>query len=424
MKRAVLPLSLLLVLPLSAAPKPGDWPAWRGPSANGSVEVGTFPARWTPDQVAWKAPLPAMGVSTPIVGADGIYLSTPADGQDAVLALDRTGKQRWLTRLGPESPARYKTLASGSNASPVTDGEAIFARFRSGRLAALNLDGTVRWQFSLEERYGQERIFWDSGSSPVVTDDALIISRIHAGDSFIAGFDKQTGEEKWLEKRSYPCPNENDNGYATPVLFEHQGQPALLIWAADQLTAHSARDGRLLWSCGGFNPAGTPNWPPIASPVIRDNVVVVPVGRDDRANQARLHAVRLGGAGDVTGTHRVWQRDDLGVFCSSPVEYRGRIYLLRHRGGVVCVDPATGNTLWADAFPRASSSFYSSPIVANGILYAAREDGTVFTARVDERFELLGENAMGERVIASPIPMGDGVLIRSDRTLFYIAGKK
>jgi outer membrane protein assembly factor BamB len=158
--------------------------------------------------------------------------------------------------------------------------------------------------------------------------------------------------------------------------------------------------------------------------VIRDNVVVVPVGRDDRANQARLHAVRLGGAGDVTGTHRVWQRDDLGVFCSSPVEYRGRIYLLRHRGGVVCVDPATGNTLWADAFPRASSSFYSSPIVANGILYAAREDGTVFTARVDERFELLGENAMGERVIASPIPMGDGVLIRSDRTLFYIAGKK
>src|SRR5207247_2145936 len=141
-----------------------------------------------------------------------------------------------------------------------------------------------------------------------------------------------------------------------------------------------AADGSLLWECGGFNPAGTQNWPAIATPVIYNGIAVVPVGRDDR-NQARMQGIRITGAGDVSATNRAWQRDDTGVFCSTPVEYNGRIYLLRHRGGVVCLDPATGKTVWEDAFPRASSSFYSSPVIAHGVLYAAREDGVVLAAR-------------------------------------------
>src|SRR5205085_2123746 len=142
------------------------------------------------------------------------------------------------------------------------------------------------------------------------------------------------------------------------------GRPALLIWGADHLTAHSAADGALLWSCGGFNPGGTANWPAIATPVIAGGMAVVPVGRDDRPGQARLHGIRLDGTGDVTATHRAWQRDDVGVFCCTPVAFGGRVFLLRHRGGVACLDPATGKTIWADAFPRSSASFYASPVVA------------------------------------------------------------
>ena len=111
------------------------------------------------------------------------------------------------------------------------------------------------------------------------------------------------------------------------------------------------------------------------------------------------------------------------MFCCTPVEYKGRTFLLRHRGGVVCVDPATGKTIWADAFPRSSSSFYASPVIANGILYAAREDGVVFAARVEDQFELLSENPMGERVVASPVPANNGLLIRGDKHLFYIRAK-
>lgn len=426
MKLRALCLPVLLAVPITAtfaAPKGGDWPAWRGPAANGSATTGEFPTRWTPEAAAWKVLLPGNGVSTPIAYRNRVFLTTPVEGEDAVLALDENGKQLWLTRLGAGSPARHRTLASSCNASPVTDGKGIYARFRSGRVAALEMNGRVRWELNLEERYGPEKLYWDSGSSPVLTENHVIVSRIHNGESWVAGFDKKTGEQRWLQKRNYPAPAENDNGYATPVFFRHGGRAAFLLWGADRLTAHSAADGTLLWSCEGFNPRGMRNWPAIATPVISRGVVVVPVGRDDRAGQARVHGVRLDGSGDVSASQQVWQREDVGVFCCTPVEYQGRVYLLRHRGGVVCLDPATGKTLWEDAFPRSSASFYASPVIANGILYAAREDGTVFAARVTDRFEMLSENPMGERIVASPIPGRDCLLLRGEKHLFCIRAR-
>src|SRR5262249_40600767 len=147
----------------------------------------------------------------------------------------------------------------------------------------------------------------------------------------------------------------------------------------------------------------------IASPVVSGQVAVIPVGRDDRNGQARVHGIRLDGNGDVTATHRAWKRDDVGVFVTTPAAHQGRIYLLRHRGEVVCLDPKTGASIWAESLPRGTASFYASPVVANGLLYAAREDGVVFTARVGEHFELLSECPMGERIVASPA-VADGRL--------------
>jgi outer membrane protein assembly factor BamB len=416
----ILAVALLLLAPLPPL-RAADWPAWRGPSATGSIPSGSIPTRWTADSAAWKIALPGKGVSTPVVWRDRIYLTTPAGGQDGVLALDAAGKQLWLTKLGAESRPRHKTLASSCNASPVTDGTGLFVRFRSGRLAALELDGRIRWQINLDERFGPEQLFWDTGSSPVVTARDVIVARMHHGDSWVAGFDKATGELRWQQKRNYETPSENDNGYTTPVFFDCQGRPAFLVWGAEHLTAHDAVSGKLLWSCGGFNPRAIINWPAIATPVIHAGIAIVPVGRDDRQGQARLHGIRLDGAGDVTATHRAWQRDDLGVFCCAPAEYQGRVYLLRNRGGVVCLDPATGKTLWDAALPAGKAAYYASPLVVNGILVAAREDGTVFTARVGERFELLGENPLGERIVASPVPLGDRLLLRGDKHLFCIA---
>jgi outer membrane protein assembly factor BamB len=349
-----------------------------------------------------------------------VYLTTPAAGQDAVLALDATGKQLWLAKLGQASPPKHQTLGSSCNASPVTDGKGVFAQFRSERLVALEFDGHLRWQVDLKEKFGPDNLVWDQASSPVLTAEHVIVARMHHGDSWVAGFDKASGALRWQQKRNYDTPDENDNGYSTPLFFDYQGKPAFLLWGAEHLTAHAVADGALLWSCGGFNPRQSPNWPAIASPVVSGSIAIVPVGRDDRPGQARIYGVRIDAAADATATRIAWQRDDVGVFCCSPAEYNGRSYLLRNRGGVVCLDPATGKTIWADALPSGTAGYYSSPVIANGILYAAREDGVVFTVRIGEKFELLSANPLGERILASPGLANDCLFLRGDKHLFCI----
>ena len=160
-------------------------------------------------------------------------------------------------------------------------------------------------------------------------------------------------------------------------------------------------------------------WASVANPVVVGDVAVVPTGRNDR-NQPRLHGIRLGGSGDVTETHRVWKREDTGPFVPTPVEYQGKVYLLRDRGEVECIDPKTGKTVWSDALPKERNNYYSSPLIAGGNFYAIREDGVAFVARVGDKFELLSENAMGERVIASPVALANRLFIRGEKHLFCI----
>jgi outer membrane protein assembly factor BamB len=133
-----------------------------------------------------------------------------------------------------------------------------------------------------------------------------------------------------------------------------------------------------------------------------------------------LHGIRLGGTGDVTKTHRAWQREDAGTFVPTPAVYKGSVYLLQDQGQLECLDPVTGKTVWRQAFPKGRVNFYSSPTIAGGKLYAAREDGVIFVAQIEGKFELLAENHMQEMVIASPVPVENRLLIRGERNLFCV----
>lgn len=399
-----------------------DWPNWRGPNFNGSIASGQFPAKWSDQNIAWKIRLPGKGTSVPIVHKDRIYITTPLDGEDAVIAYDFAGKELWKTKLGPASAPKHRSLASSSNASPVTDGKHVFAYFKSGTLTALDLEGKVVWKDNLVEKYGRENLFWDTGTSPTVNDKHLIVARMHSGESWLAAFDKATGKLAWKEGRNFQVPNENDNGYTTPLFANIGNKPAIILWGADHLTAHDAATGKTMWAVGEFNPKATGFWPGIATPVIVDDIAILPVGRDDR-NQANIAAVKLApGSGDVTKTHRLWTREDTGIFVPTPAAHKGRVYLLRNRGEIVCLDPKTGKTLFTFQLPEHRTPYYASPTIANGILYAAREDGAVFTAKIhDDKLELTSENNLGERLIATPVPFGDNrILFRGDNHLFCI----
>jgi len=400
-----------------------DWRSWRGPLGNGSVERGTYPVKFGADKYLWRTELPGKGCSTPILLNGMIYLTAPANGNDALLCYDLDGIEKWRAVFGRENAGKHRN-GSGSNASPVADGTSVFVYFKSGTLAAVDLDGKVRWKTDLVERFGKDTLFWDHGTSPVLTEKHVIMARMHQGESWLAAFDKLTGEMAWKVARNFSTPTECDHGYTTPLVIQHQGNESILVWGAEHLTIHNATDGQVSWSCGNFNPDANKLWPAIATPVIVGDMVVIAYGRNDRGTP-RLHGIRLTGSGDVTKTNHVWMRDDVGTFVPTPVAYKGRVILVRDRGEVASIDPATGKTVWEGAFPRHRANYYASPLIAADKLYAPREDGTVFVANVaSDKFELLSENDMGESVIGSPVPASNRILIRGEKHLFCVVSEE
>ncbi len=392
-----------------------QWPRWRGPRDNGSATGGVYPSGWKdPKQIEWKVKLPGIGVSTPAVWDNQIFVTCPIAGHNALMAFDWQGKLTWKAVFGPEIAGKHRN-ASGCNPSPVTDGKHVFVYYKNGELAGLDLQGKILWKTNLQERFAKDTLYWDLGTSPALTEKSVIMAVMHTGQSYLAAFDKDTGDLQWKIARDYSTPPEGDQSYSTPNIIERNGQQIILVWGAEHLTAHAADDGRMLWTCGGFNPEENRNWVTVASAVVDGNIAIVPYGRG-----SRLTGIKLDGQGDVTDTHRLWTRNDTGSFVPTPVIHNGRVYLVRDAGEVECLDPTTGKTLWSDKFPKNRNKFYSSPVIAGGKLYAPREDGVIFVADISDKFKLLSENDMGERVIASPVPVAGKLLIRGEENLYCI----
>ena len=418
MKTALLSIVVTGFVAISFAGEPAgerQWPRWRGPRDNGSAVGGVYPSGWKdPQQIEWKAKLPGIGCSTPAVWDKQIFLTCPIEGHNAVLAFDWQGKVTWKSVFAPEVAGKHRN-GSGCNPSPVTDGKHVFVYFKNGELAGLDLSGKLLWKTNLQERFAKDTLYWDLGTSPALTEKSVIMAVMHTGQSYLAAFDKATGNLQWKIARNYSTPPEGDQSYSTPNIIDRDGKQIIVVWGAEHLTAHSADDGRMLWTCGGFNPEENRNWVSVASAVIDGNVAIVPYGRG-----SRVTAVKLDGQGDVTETHRLWTRNDTGSFVPTPVVHQGRVYFVRDGGEVECLDRDTGKTLWSDQFPKNRNKYYSSPVIAGGKLYAPREDGVIFVADISEKFQLLSENDMGERVIASPVPVAGKLLIRGEENLYCI----
>ncbi|WP_146462568.1 outer membrane protein assembly factor BamB family protein [Rubripirellula tenax] len=406
-------------LALASREADADWPNWRGPHGNGATESGRVPADFSDANTRWIADLPGKGCSTPIIHKQVIYVTAPVEGRDALLAYDWDGNLRWTTTFGVENAGKHRN-GSGSNASPVTDGEAVFVYFKSGTFAAVETDGSVRWKTDLVERFGKDTLFWDHGTSPVLTTKHVIMARMHHGESWLAAFDKTTGDIAWKVARDFDVPKECDHGYTTPLVIQHDGRESLLVWGGEHVTIHEAADGKLVWSCGNFNPEQQELWPAVASPVVVGDQAVICYGRNDRGIP-RTFGIRLTGDGDVTETNHVWERDDLGAFVPTPAAYQDRVYIVRDKGEVDCIDPATGETVWTNAFPKHRNKFYASPLITDGKIYAPREDGVVFVASIaNGQFMLLAENDMKEPVIGSPVAVAENLFIRGESHLYCL----
>jgi outer membrane protein assembly factor BamB len=295
--------------------------------------------------------------------------------------------------------------------------------YKTGTLACLDLAGNEKWKINLQEMYGKDTLWWDLGTSPVLDHERAIVAVMQDGDSYLVAVDLKTGKVAWKKPRKYETPREADQSYATPQLVKIDGKDVIVTWGADHLTGHDAASGKLLWECGGFNPDATVNWRTIASAVVGDGIAIVPYGRGDF-----LAGIRVGGSGNITKSARIWETSGRGKSADvpTPVVVGDKAYLLNDKGRIAFLNMKTGDEIWTADLPPNRNKFYSSPVLAGDKLYCVREDGMMFVGRVsDKGFELLADhNDMGGRIIASPVPIRGGLLVRSDEYLYRIESSK
>ena len=391
------------------------WPGWRGPTFNGVAEVGDYPANWSAEEgVDWQVDLPGAAGSTPCVTAERIVLTGTQDGKNAIWGYSRRGELRWEAFAGVDAGGKHKK-GSGANPSPTTASDRVFAYFKSGDLAAVSLEnGEVLWQTNLQDRFGPSDLWWDLGTSPVLTSRHVVVTVMQSEGSYLAAFDPASGDLVWKVDRNLGAPEEAAQSYSTPVVIHHNGEEQIVVVGADHVTCHRASDGEELWRVGGLNPEQNKFFRSIAGPVVENGIVVAPYARGNSVT-----GIRLGGNGDVTDSHVVWQLTDTGADVPTPAAMNGRFYLCRDKSArVECRDVATGAMIWEQQLPKNRNAFSASPVLGCGRIYCTREDGVTFVLNA-ESGAVEAENALnGEFTVASPVLVDGQVLIRSFERLY------
>lgn len=410
---ATMAFTLASLCPSLSSAKDAQWGNWRGPTHAGSALAGDYPTDLTADEnLKWKLKLPGPGSSTPIVWGDQIFLTCTIDGQDSAMAFDSRGEELWRESFGKSAEVKHNN-ATAANPSAATDGRHVVVYFKSGNLACLTTAGQKLWEINLQEKYGKNTLWWDLGSSPVLSGTGVVVPVMQDDQGYLVCLDPESGEEIWKTDRSYKNAKESGQSYTTPSVVTVDGQQQIVTFGADHLTGHNAATGELLWESGGFNPEDKGMWRTIASQSVADGVAVVPYGRADFVS-----GVRLGGSGDVTDSNLLWQHEGFGSDVPTPAIVDNKAYILGDKGVVTCVAVRSGEVQWTGKLPRSRHKYFASPVVAGGHLYVAREDGTAIVAKLDESLSVVSEFETEETLVATPVLQDGRLLIRTREHLY------
>lgn len=397
-----------------------NWPGWRGPTSNGIATEGDYPTKWSAtENVAWKIKLDGRGASTPVVWENNIILTMGRGGKNILVSYDRSGKQNWELEVGTEKAGKHKK-ASGSNPSCVTDGKLVFAYFKSGDLVAADLKGNLKWHHNVQEMFGEDTLWWDLGTSPILTQSHVIITVMQTGPSYLAAFDKASGKSAWKVDRTLDAPLEAAQAYSTPVVEVVDDKERIYVLGADHATGHDAMTGKELWRVGGLNPNREQYYRSISGPVLAGSVLIAPYARG-----SSVTGIQLGGMGDVTKSHVAWTALEVGSDVPTPTFLGDRVFICRDngkaRGTLATLDLKTGKVIDELLLEKSRSGFSSSPTLAGSHLYVTREDGTTFVVDVADKVKVVSKNTLeDEFTVATPVLVDGKILLRTYEHLYCI----
>jgi outer membrane protein assembly factor BamB len=410
MKRALFTTFLFLAVALAAAAD--NWPAWRGPEMNGQSRETELPLSWSAtENVRWKAPLPGPGMSSPIVWGDRVFLTQALDREGhrrALLCFDRRdGKQLWQGVVDyPENESTYSGEPHYCSASPVTDGERVIAWHGSAGVVCYDFRGKELWRRDL----GHCEHIWGNAASPILYRDLAILNFGPGERTFLVALDKRTGQEVW--KADEPggkygtAPSEWLGSWSTPVVGRLNGRDELVMQWPGAVKAYAPQTGELLWTCRGLGNLS------YNSALLTPEAVVALAGFSGAAI-----AVKPGGSGDVTDTHRLWLVEKTPQRIGSGVVVGDHLYILNAIGTAQCIEVKTGRSLWEE---RAGGSSWGSMVHAGGRLYVTTQPGETIVLAAKPTFEVLSRNPLGERSQSSPAISDGQIFLRTYGHLWCI----
>ena len=441
MRTAVPRLSILACIFLSAAFLRGeevstDWPHWRNADGNGVSNEKSLPLGWSEDLgVVFKCKLPEWGDSSPVIGGDGVFLTSHAVEKQLVLVkVDKaTGEIAWARKIGQGSaermPIRGKNESERRNQnfhemhnmatpSPVTDGRVVVALFGSGDLAAYDMEGKKLWQRNMQAEHGQYTVWWGYGNSPVLHGDLVVVVAMQDScadlsgkpvESYVAAYDKLTGKPVWKTIRPTEAKREACDSYTTPIVRRIGDRTEMIVHGGQVLDAYDPATGKRLWHLPGL--VGVR---PVSGPVAVGDTIYLTQGM-----RRPMLAVRTTGKGKLTEKDIVWTLEKGACDCPTPVVAAGRVYMVTDNGIAQCLDARDGRVLWKQ---RLEGAYKASPLVAGGRVYLTNTDGLTTVLAASKKFKRLAENKLDDTIIASPA-VGDGKLYIRGKKRLYCIGK-
>lgn len=424
--KATVALGMLACSMFSAGPSQAqDWRQWRGNNQTGVAPGTSFPTKWSETEgITWQTAVPGSGGSTPVIAGNQIFLTSGVDGKNTLLSFDlKTGKQLWETSIGTDRGAKHRK-GSGANPSAVTDGTLAYAYYRSGDIAAVDREGAIKWKKNIQDEFGEDTLWWDLGTSPLLTDNAIVIAVMQTGPSYLVALDKASGDVLWKTDRVLDAPEEAAQSYATPLETTVDGKGIIAVMGADHLTLHALEGGKELARLGGFNPGREKFFRSIASPVISGDVVICPYSRGATLTGVSMSAL-LAGKGEAS---ILWNRDDIGSDVPTPAALDGRVYVCGDKGKVSAIDAKTGETIWELELPSSRHAFTSSPLIAGDALYVTRENAATYVIGPlsSQKPELIATNELADDqpfTVASLVPVDGSFVLRTKGKLYRIAAK-
>jgi outer membrane protein assembly factor BamB len=438
-------LLLGLCLSLGTYAQAQNWPSFRGPNASGVAEGRPAPTSWNVEKSAnikWRARLPGLAHSSPVVWGDRLFVTTAVSGNNEsafktkgddiapvkedtkhawrIYCLDKASGRVVWDRTAHEGVPRVKRhlKASQANATPATDGRYVVAVFGSEGLYCYDTNGKFLWKQDLgvlDPGLHEDATYqWGHSSSPVIYKDLVIVQCDGHAQSYVAAYDLKDGRRVWRAERG------ERPSWSTPLVYEGKGRTELVTNGPRYIRGYDPATGKELWRLSNNDLVVQ-----VPTPFVAHGMIFVtggwPGGRP-------ISTIRPGAAGDISlkegessGPNVAWRLAKGGPYVPTPIVYGDYLYVCNDRGVLTCHNARTGEQVYQQRVGGQSVGFSASPVAADGKLYLASEDGDVYVIKAGPQYELLSVNPVGEPMMATPAISDGMIFIRGRNHLFCVA---